>query len=140
MSASMIDPVTKRRASKTRASKVLAIAFMTAAFGLAAMPSADAHAHLEKAQPAVGGAVSAPPAEIRLWFSEPVEARSSSIEVTRADGGRIAAGATAAGAEPAVLVLKLGRPLAPGGYKVRWKAISVDSHTSEGSFGFEVAP
>lgn len=128
----MIDPTHTRAAGRT-----LAIAVMAAAFGLAAVPAASAHAHLEKAEPAVGATVSGAPSEIRLRFSEPVEVRFSSIEVSRAEGGSVAAGASAG--EPGVLVLKLARPLAPGGYKVRWKVISVDSHKTEGSFGFEVA-
>jgi methionine-rich copper-binding protein CopC len=32
------------------------------------------------------------------------------------------------------------RPLAPGQYNVRWRVLSVDTHKTEGSFGFEVRP
>jgi copper resistance protein C len=30
--------------------------------------------------------------------------------------------------------------LPPGNYKVFWKVLSVDTHHTEGSFGFEVKP
>jgi copper resistance protein C len=32
------------------------------------------------------------------------------------------------------------RPLSPGSYKVVWRVLSVDTHTTEGSFSFSVAP
>ena len=31
-------------------------------------------------------------------------------------------------------------PLSPGKYRVLWRALSVDTHVSEGEFTFEVAP
>jgi hypothetical protein len=37
------------------------------------------------------------------------------------------------------LVLPLP-PLAPGRYRVRWHVVSVDTHRTEGEFGFEVTP
>jgi methionine-rich copper-binding protein CopC len=30
------------------------------------------------------------------------------------------------------------KPLAPGSYRVRWHALSVDTHNTEGSFSFTV--
>jgi methionine-rich copper-binding protein CopC len=36
-------------------------------------------------------------------------------------------------------VMHLGlKPLSPGTYKVQWRALSVDTHTTEGSFSFRV--
>ena len=33
-----------------------------------------------------------------------------------------------------------GRPLPPGVYTVNWHAVSVDTHHTQGSFNFTVAP
>lgn len=109
-----------------------------AVLGLLPATAALAHAHLEKAVPGVGATVSAGPSEIRLVFSEAVEPRFSTILVTRADGSAVASGAAADGADPRALVLKLGQPLPAGAYKVQWKIVSVDTHKTEGSFGFKV--
>jgi methionine-rich copper-binding protein CopC len=32
------------------------------------------------------------------------------------------------------------KPLPPGRYTVRWRAVAVDTHTIEGNFSFEVRP
>lgn len=109
-----------------------------AVLGLLAATSADAHAHLEKAAPAVGASLAAGPSEIRLTFSEAVEPKFSSVALTRDDGSAVASGASGEGADPRTLVLRLGRPLPPGVYKVQWKAVSVDTHRTEGSFSFQV--
>lgn len=109
---------------------VAALIFTAAAAGEGA-----AHAFLERASPAVGGAVSAP-SEIRLWFTEPIEPRFSRMQLANAAGQRIAT------SPPAVvdgnqLVLRVPR-LGPGIYRVSWKIVSVDTHKTEGAFTFEV--
>jgi methionine-rich copper-binding protein CopC len=111
--------------------------------GATAAVSADAawsHAFLDSASPAVGGTVSAAPAEIRLSFSEDLEPRFSGIDVTAADGHAIQAGRAApAPGNPRQLVMPLP-PLPPGGYKVHWHVVSVDTHQTEGDFTFEIRP
>jgi len=42
-------------------------------------------------------------------------------------------------ASKSVLVLPLPA-LAPGSYRVMWRVLSVDTHVTEGSFRFQVAP
>jgi methionine-rich copper-binding protein CopC len=32
------------------------------------------------------------------------------------------------------------QPLAPGDYKVVWRAVSIDTHVTEGDFAFHVRP
>lgn len=122
----------------TRIQKTLALAALAATLSISTVLPAAAHAQLEKASPPVGGTVTTSPSEIRLTFSEPVEAKLSSIRLTDAAGTPVAAGAVADSADEKALVLKLGQPLPAGSYKVRWKVISVDSHKTEGSFGFTV--
>ena len=101
---------------------------------------AFAHAQLESATPAVGGAV-ASPSEIRLKFSEGVEPRFSTISLATDSGGAVALGAPSV--EPddqSVLIAKIGKSLAPGIYTVTWHAVSVDTHKTQGSFNFTVTP
>ena len=100
---------------------------------------AFAHAQLEKATPPVGGTV-ASASEIRLEFSEGVEPRFSKVSLT-GPGGAVPLGA--AKTEPsnqAVLIVPITKALAAGAYTVRWQAVSVDTHHTQGTFEFTVKP
>ena len=109
------------------------------AFALAAS-AAYAHAQLEKATPAVGGTV-ASPSEIRLKFSEGVEPRFSSIALSSEGGAAAPLGAPSVDpADNSVLIAKVAKTLAPGVYTVTWRAVSVDTHKTQGSFDFTVKP
>lgn len=108
---------------------------------LALLPGAAlAHAHLDHAQPAVDAKVAQAPSEVSLWFTEAVEPKFSSIVVQDAKGTAVQNGkATGAADNAAVLKVKL-KALQAGAYKVMWKVLSVDTHRSQGSFTFTVAP
>jgi methionine-rich copper-binding protein CopC len=97
---------------------------------------ASAHAKLNQAVPAAGSTVSSAPKEIRLKFSEGVEVALSKVSVTGPSGAVSTGKAHSAGKDKAMLVLPLPASLAPGAYKVQWSVVSVDSHHTEGSFGF----
>ena len=103
--------------------------------------AAFAHAQLQKATPAVGGTVSASPGEIRLKFSEGVEPRFSTIALAAQDGAAQPIGKPSVDpADNSVLVATIAQQLKPGVYKVTWRAVSVDTHKTQGSFAFTVAP
>jgi hypothetical protein len=109
------------------------------AFSFAAT-AAFAHAQLEKATPAVGGAVTSP-AEIRLKFSEGVEPRFSGLTLTAEGGGAVPLGSVSVDpADKSVLIVKIARTLPPGVYTVTWRAVSVDTHHTQGDFQFTVKP
>ena len=101
--------------------------------------SAFAHAQLEKATPAVGGTVS-PPSEIRLTFGEAVKPSLSKVTLSAAHGGAASLGAPKAeGANDAVLIVPIAKPLAPGVYSVHWHAVAADDGgKTQGSFNFTV--
>lgn len=100
------------------------------------MPAtAQAHAELDHASPRVGSTVAAPK-DVVLWFTEAVEPKFSSIEVTNDKGVSVQAGkASLMGSAALRVPLKA---LAPGTYKVNWKVLSVDTHRTQGSFTFTV--
>ena len=90
-----------------------------------------------KRLPPVGGIV-APPAKIRLTFSEAVEPKFSALALS-GPGGAVPRGrAGVAPGDARALVVKVGGTLAPGGYTVKWRAVSVDSHRTPGDFDFTV--
>jgi len=119
--------------------KTIQRALLAAAFALAAT-AAFAHAQLVKASPAVGGTV-ASASEIRLTFSEGVEPRFSRISLTAAGGAAVPLGAAKTeGGDATVFVAPIPKPLAPGVYTVKWSAVSVDTHHTQGDFRFTVKP
>jgi hypothetical protein len=110
-----------------------AIAFVAAARG-----SADAHAHLRSAVPAVGGAVPVAPQVLRLHFTEGVEPAFCHVVVS-SSRGTVATGALAVDAhDPAQLLVPIVGTLAPGTYTVAWRAVAVDTHHTAGSYTFRI--
>jgi methionine-rich copper-binding protein CopC len=102
--------------------------------------AALAHAFLQAASPKAGARMASAPAEVRLTFSEPIEAGFSTVAVSGPAGFGGAAPARPAPGDHRGLAVALRRPLPAGRYQVRWRVLSVDSHVTQGSFGFEVAP
>lgn len=96
-----------------------------------------AHTHLKSETPTANSTVTAPK-ELRLIFSEGVEAQFTKISIT-ADGAAVAVKSieTAPG-DQKTLIVTPENPLTPGKYKVEGHAVSVDTHKSEGDYSFTV--
>lgn len=102
---------------------------------LFATGEASAHAMLDHAEPRVGNKVAATPREVTLWFTQKLEPAFSTITVTDAAGKRVDTGKTrVSGSQMSVSL----RPGESGTYHVNWHVLSVDSHTTDGSFTFQV--
>ncbi len=108
--------------------------------GLLAAPSAFAHAHLKTAAPSVGETIQAAPTEVALNFTEGLEPRFSTIEVKDKGGVRVDTGAPHLAPGDNKHFSVDVKPLTPGIYTVIWHATSVDTHRTEGTFQFTVAP
>ncbi|HLG84183.1 MAG TPA: copper resistance CopC family protein [Bradyrhizobium sp.] len=97
--------------------------------------AAYAHAFLDHAEPRVGNKVASPPKQVSLWFTQKLEPAFSTVTVTNASGERVDSGkARVSGNEISVLLRAGGS----GTYHVNWHVLSVDTHTTEGNFTFEV--
>ena len=117
---------------------LLTLSVATSAFLLA--PLAGAHAHLDRAVPAVGSSVRESPRELKLWFTQRLEPAFSKVRVVDGKGKRVDNDDPRVDADSAT-VLRVTLPrLAPGTYRVQWRVLSVDTHVSEGDFKFDVAP
>jgi copper resistance protein C len=79
------------------------------------------------------------PAEVRIWFTEALEPAFSTLRVVDQAGTQVDQGNKAVDPGDRTLLKVSLRPLTPGSYKVIWRVLSVDSHTTEGSFSFSVA-
>lgn len=110
------------------------VALLASLFGASA---AFAHAHLKSATPAADSSVAAP-ADVRLTFTEGVEATFTKVSLSK-DGTEVAIkGLATEGADKTLLVVTPAAPLTAGTYKVEWHAVSVDTHKSEGTYSFKV--
>src|SRR6202048_4834070 len=96
---------------------------------------AIAHAFLDHAEPRVGNTVATAPREVTLWFTQKLEPAFSTITVTNAAGERVDAGKTRVSGNQMSVSLRTG---GAGTYHVRLRVLSVDTHSTDGSFTFQV--
>lgn len=101
--------------------------------------TAAAHAMLSRAEPAVGASVRGPISVLRLRFSESVEPSLCRVTLQAAAGAQIAARDLSTEARGRILVAHV-TPLPAGVYRVRWRAVSVDTHVTEGDYTITVTP
>lgn len=100
---------------------------------------AHAHANLARSEPAANSRLSAPPPEVRLFFTEPVEPRFSRITLRDAEGTAITLPAAEVNTANPYQLFTPVDDLPDGLYTVSWRVVSAaDGHTTEGSFAFGV--
>ncbi|SHH33458.1 copper resistance CopC family protein [Bradyrhizobium erythrophlei] len=104
---------------------------------LLATGEAGAHAFLDHAEPRVGNKVATPPREVTLWFTQKLEPAFSSVTVTDSAGKRIDTGKARVSGNQMSVSLRGG---GSGTYHVNWRVLSVDTHTTDGNFTFQVGP
>jgi copper resistance protein C len=110
--------------------------FVTSALlTLSAGTAARAHAFLDHAEPRVGNKVASPPHEVTLWFTQKLEPAFSTVTVTNAAGERVDSGKPRVSGNQMSIALRAG---GTGTYHVSWHVLSVDTHTTEGNFSFQV--
>ena len=113
---------------------LLAVVTLTAV--LPGARTADAHAALRTSDPGANAFLQRPPARVTLTFTEPIDSRSSTIEILDGLGKRIIL------PEPIVsgVTMSVELPeLGPGIYNVLWSNVSrVDGHAIRGMFPFTV--
>jgi methionine-rich copper-binding protein CopC len=101
----------------------------------------EAHAFLVRAEPRVGSKVNKVPTEMRVWFSERVQASASSIQVFDVSGKQVDKKDTHSDrSNRAALCVSLIPALTPGSYKVIWRVTSADTHITSGDFHFKIVP
>jgi methionine-rich copper-binding protein CopC len=96
---------------------------------------AQAHAFLDHASPLVGSAVATAPHELTLSFTQNLEPAFTTVQVTGPNGARVDQGKPQISGNTMRVAIKAA---GPGTYHVRWHALSVDTHTTQGSYTFRV--
>ncbi|MGH2349652.1 MAG: copper resistance CopC family protein [bacterium] len=123
----------------TRRHVALTAMGLIALMGLAG--AAWGHAKLLRAVPAPGSTLTRVPTVVRLWFNDELDPKRSGISVwnaraQRVDDGR--GGVDLNDLDRKTLTAAL-KPLGPGRYTVRWRAVSADDlFASSGSSTFMV--
>jgi copper resistance protein C len=97
--------------------------------------AAYAHAALTHASPSACSTMSAAPHEVTLTFTDTLEVAFSKLAVTDASGVEVSQGK----AQVTGNTMRIGlKPLNVGAYNVNWRAVSTDTHKTEGSFTFQI--
>jgi hypothetical protein len=105
---------------------------------VAGLGTLEAHAFLERADPAVGSSVQISPGEVRIRFTENIEPAVSSIQVFDASGKEVDKRDPHVDRSDHALLHISVPPLGVGTYKVTWRVVSVDTHVTNGDFTFRV--
>jgi len=108
------------------------------ALALSGAGPAFAHAQLKTATPAVNGEVAKAPSEVTLNFSEKLEASFSTVIVRDAVGKRMNKADSQVDKSDRTIMRVSLDPLTPGVYIVEWRALTADTHKTEGAFVFRV--
>jgi len=104
------------------------------AFGLVLAAAASAHTPLKTSVPAADASVPAPKT-IELTFGGDVRLTAVSLADAGGASKHLDAVPTAVAS---TFSLAVHEPLAPGAYKVVWRAVGGDTHIISGEFGFTV--
>jgi copper resistance protein C len=103
--------------------------------------TAEAHAFLKTASPAVGSTIATGPRDLRLEFNEAVNPASATVTLAAEDGKDLGGGQLLADtADPDAVILRLPAALPPGTYRVSWIVVTEDKAKTQGSYSFHVSP
>jgi len=105
--------------------------------GIGSIGAAHAHAFLDHADPRVGSTVKSPRI-VSLWFTQDLESAFSSIEVLNSAGASMNVGRASVDPRDRKQLRVAVKALPAGTYTVKWRVLSVDTHTTEGNFTFHV--
>jgi copper resistance protein C len=98
----------------------------------------EAHAKLSRSEPAAASRLRNAPGEVRLWFTETLEATFSDAHLLDGERRRVkGAEGKVDGANPALLRMTLPT-LGAGRYTIVYRVVSIDSHVTAGELTFSI--
>jgi methionine-rich copper-binding protein CopC len=97
-----------------------------------------AHARLVQEEPAAGSSPNEPPEQVRLRFSEPVDAEFDPLKVYDAEGDRVDEDDARLDPDDARVLIVGLEELPEGSYRVEWRITSLDGHVVEDAYAFNV--
>jgi methionine-rich copper-binding protein CopC len=98
-----------------------------------------AHSFPIRSEPRVGWTIANAPPKVTIWFDGGLEPVFSTITVYNAAKQQVDKNdSRVSGSDNSILEVDLP-PLPAGSYRVYWKALSKDTHVTEGDFTFAIA-
>ena len=116
------------------------ICFLVSLANVAAFPALGlGHAFPIRSEPRVGWTLASSPLKVTIWFDGELEPAFSTISVYSATKQQVdKRNSRVNGSDASVLEVDLPA-LTPGMYHVYWKALSKDTHVTQGDFSFVIA-
>jgi methionine-rich copper-binding protein CopC len=96
------------------------------------------HSGLQRAEPPAESKLKWPPSEVKLYFSERLEAAYSTVRVKDDNGAQVDRQDAHVDPSNPLLLRATLQPLEHGTYTANWRVLSVDGHVTEGRFTFQV--
>jgi methionine-rich copper-binding protein CopC len=106
---------------------------------LLAPVAGDAHALLVESTPADGATIPAAPPRVVLRFDSRIERQLTRAVLSRPDGTSLPLAAVPDDAGPDRIAFALP-PLPPGDYRLTYRVLSVDGHSTPGLIRFTIRP
>ena len=124
---------------EVKALKHYSVCLMVSSAIVAAFPAVGlGHAFPIRSDPRVGWTVTIAPPKVTIWFDGELEPAFSTITVYNSAKQQVDRGNSRVnGSDASVLEVDLPA-LAPGTYHVYWKALSKDTHVTQGDFSFAI--
>lgn len=115
------------------------ICFLVSLANVAAFPALGlGHAFPIRSEPRVGWTLASSPLKVTIWFDGELEPAFSTISVYSATKQQVdKRNSRVNGSDASVLEVDLPA-LTPGMYHVYWKALSKDTHVTQGDFSFVI--
>ena len=116
------------------------VVLLASLVGIVALPAmSEGHAFPVHSEPRVGWTVANSPPKVTIWFDGELEPAFSTITVYNSVKQQVDKGnSRITGSDGTVLEVDLPN-LVAGSYRVFWKALSKDTHITEGDFTFTIA-
>jgi len=115
------------------------VVLLASLVAIVALPAiSEEHAFPVHSEPRVGWTVASSPPKVTIWFDGELEPAFSTITVYNSVKQQVDKGnSRVTGSDGTVLEVDLPN-LAAGRYRVFWKALSKDTHITEGDFTFTI--
>jgi methionine-rich copper-binding protein CopC len=101
---------------------------------LVAVTAARAHAFVDHADPLVGSTVKSSPTEVKIFFTEKLVLPFSDLKILDSAGQEMDKKDKHLDPSNGAVLIVSVPPLKPGRYNVSWRATSVDTHVTHGTF------
>ncbi len=103
--------------------------------------TAWAHPKLVRSRPAPNAQLIKPPEKVQVWFHEELDSKGSRLTVWNQENQQVNQGDSKVSLDDRKLVEVGLKPLGPGRYTVKWRAMADDDkEVTRGEFRFSVAP